>query len=114
MWNEKFQNRALAMWLGQKKDGKTGFGRIRVSEKLFVGVFSSAVALSVFKFGEKGFGTAPWYWGRDQTAGTPRQNTSPVKTPSAEHESVEFKILHSLKCLFLTGAPLKFTSMEKS
>ena len=45
------------MWPGQKKDGKTGFGSIRVSEKLFVGLFSRAVALRVFKFGEKGFGT---------------------------------------------------------
>ena len=74
------------MWPGQKKDGKTGFGSIRVSEKLFVGLFSRAVALRVFKSGEKGFGTAtgPLVLGERPDSWHPRQNTSPVKTPSAE------------------------------
>ena len=50
------------MWFGQKKDGKTGFGGVLVSKKLFVVLFSrvGGGTKSVLKFGEKGFsGTRP-------------------------------------------------------
>ena len=50
-------------------------------------LFSRVVALGVFKFGEKGFGTGPLVLGEGPDSWHPRQNTSPVKTPSAVQNS---------------------------